>query len=139
MKISLRKVKKTDWDYIMKLRNESYENFYLQEKPLTKKEHYEYLKQQQTNSKFFNWIILKNEKTVGYVRLLNNDVSIIVDKKFQDKNIGTETLKLLEEEAKKIGLKKLIALILIKNKTSKKIFEKNHYKLKQLWMEKEIN
>ena len=61
MKISLRKVKKTDWDYIMKLRNESYENFYLQEKPLTK------------------------------------------------------------------------------NKTSKKIFEKNQYKLKQWWMEKEIN
>lgn len=139
MKISLRKVKKTDWDYIMKLRNESYENFYLQEKPLTKKEHYAYLKKQKTNSKFFNWIILKNEKEVGYVRLLNNDVSIIVDKKFQDKNIGTNTLKLLEEEAKKIGLKKLIALILTKNKTSKKIFEKNQYKLKQWWMEKEIN
>jgi len=139
LKISLRKVKKTDWDYIMKLRNESYENFYLQEKPLTKKEHYAYLKKQKTNSKFFNWIILKNEKEVGYVRLLNNDVSIIVDKKFQDKNIGTNTLKLLEEEAKKIGLKKLIALILTKNKTSKKIFEKNQYKLKQWWMEKEIN
>lgn len=123
----------------MKLRNESYENFYLQEKPLTKKEHYAYLKKQKTNSKFFNWIILKNEKEVGYVRLLNNDVSIIVDKKFQDKNIGTNTLKLLEEEAKKIGLKKLIALILTKNKTSKKIFEKNQYKLKQWWMEKEIN
>lgn len=139
MKISLRKVKKTDWDYIMKLRNESYENFYVQEKPLTKKEHYAYLKKQQTNSKFYNWIILKNEKEVGYVRLLNNDVSIIVDKKFQDKNIGTNTLKLLEEEAKKIGLKKLIALILTKNQTSKKIFEKNQYKLKQWWMEKEIN
>ena len=62
-----------------------------------------------------------------------------MDKKFQDKNIGTNTLKLLEEEAKKIGLKKLIALILTKNKTSKKIFEKNQYKLKQWWMEKEIN
>jgi len=128
----------SDWDYIMRLRNKSYENFYLQDKPLTKKEHYAYLKKQKTNLKFFNWIILKNEKEIGYVRLLENDVSVIIDKKFQDKNIGTYTLKLLEMEAKKIGLKKLVALILIKNKQSKKIFLKNDYKLKQWWFEKEI-
>jgi len=128
----------SDWDYIMRLRNKSYENFYLQDKPLTKKEHYAYLKKQKTNLKFFNWMILKNEKEIGYVRLLENDVSVIIDKKFQDKNIGTYTLKLLEMEAKKIGLKKLVALILIKNKQSKKIFLKNDYKLKQWWFEKEI-
>ena len=52
----------------MKLRNESYENFYLQEKPLTKKEHYAYLKKQKTNSKFFNWIILKNSYTITIIK-----------------------------------------------------------------------
>lgn len=127
-----------DWDYIMTLRNQSYNNFYLQDKPLIKKEHYAYLKKQKLNPKFFNWIISKNEKDVGYVRLLDGDVSIIVDKKSQDKKIGTFTLKLLEKEAKKIGLKKLVALILINNKGSKKIFVKNKYKLKQWWYEKEI-
>jgi len=106
---------------------------------LTKKEHYAYLKKQKTNPKFFNWIISKNKKNVGYVRLLNNDVSIIIDKKYQDMHIGTNALKLLEEEAKNLGLNKLVAMILINNKQSKKIFLKNNYKLKQWWFEKDIH
>ena len=129
----------SDWDYILTLRNQSYENFYLQEKPLTKKEHYVYLKKQKTNPKFFNWIILKNKKDVGYVRLLDKDVSIIIDKKFQNKHIGTHALKLLEEKAKILGLKKLVALILINNKRSKKIFVKNEYKLRVWWYEKSLD
>lgn len=122
----------------MLLRNQAYDNFYHQNKPLIKKEHYAYLKKQRLNPKFFHWIIVKNEKDVGYVRLFDEDVSIIIDKKSQDKKIGTGALELLEKEAKKIGLKKLVALILINNKGSKKIFVKNKYKLKQWWYEKEI-
>lgn len=139
MIINLRKTKISDWDYILSLRNQSFKNFYLQDKPLTKKEHYAYLKKQKTNPKFFNWIISKNKKNVGYVRLLNNDVSIIIDKKYQDMHIGTNALKLLEEEAKNLGLNKLVAMILINNKQSKKIFLKNNYKLKQWWFEKDIH
>ncbi len=131
-------MKTSDWNYVLSLRNQSYENFYVQDKPLTKKEHYSYLRKQMKNPKFFNWIITKNNKDVGYIRLLDSDVSIIIDKKFQDKQIGTSAIKLLEEEARKIGIKKLVALILVKNKQSKKIFVKNDYKLKQWWFEKEI-
>ena len=122
----------------MLLRNQAYDNFYHQNKPLIKKEHYIYLKKQKLNPKFFHWIIVKNDKDVGYVRLLNEDVSIIIDKKSQDKKIGTGALELLEIEAKKLEIKKLIALVLINNKKSEKIFVKNEYKLKQLWYEKEL-
>ena len=138
MVLALRKIRIKDWDYIMLLRNQAYDNFYQQNKPLIKKEHYTYLKKQKLNPKFFHWIIVKNDKDVGYVRLLNEDVSIIIDKKSQDKKIGTGALELLEIEAKKLGMKKLIALVLINNKKSEKIFVKNEYKLKQLWYEKEL-
>jgi len=136
--LALRKIRIKDWDYIMLLRNQAYDNFYHQNKPLIKKEHYIYLKKQKLNPKFFHWIIVKNDKDVGYVRLLNEDVSIIIDKKSQDKKIGTGALELLEIEAKKLEIKKLIALVLINNKKSEKIFVKNEYKLKQLWYEKEL-
>ena len=64
MEISLRKVKISDWDYILKLRNESYEYFEIQDKPINKNDHYTYLRKQKTNPKFFNWIVSKNEKNI---------------------------------------------------------------------------
>ena len=62
----------------------------------------------------------------------------MIKKEFQNKGIASHVLKLVENEAKKIGLKKLIALISVKNKPSMKIFTKNNYSLKMYWLEKEI-
>ena len=69
---------------------------------------------------------------------MNGDVSIIIDKKFQNKGIGTIALIAIENEAKKVGIKKLVGRIMIHNKSSKKIFTENNYKLKMWWYEKEI-
>ena len=48
--------------------------------------------------------------------------------------IGPEIM----EEAKKLGVTKLIALVKIENKSSNKIFEKNNFKHVMSWLEKEI-
>lgn len=135
----LRMVKKEDWDYILKLRNNKKirSNFYNQH-TISKKEHYSYLEKQEKNPKFFNFVICDNSKDVGYVRLLDNDVSIIVDTDYNHKGIGSKTLKLLELEAKKLGLKKLIGRVMVHNESSKRIFEKNNYFLKMHWYEKDI-
>jgi RimJ/RimL family protein N-acetyltransferase len=137
--IKLRKVFKKDWDYVLKLRNfdEYKKNFYNPE-IILKSEHYNYLEKQKNNPNFVNWIICNNKKDVGYVRILDNDVSIIIDKEFQNKGIGTMALIAIESEAKKLGLKKLVGRIMISNKSSKKIFTENNYKLKMWWYEKEI-
>lgn len=139
MKLSLRKVLKKDWDYILELRNNKKfkKNFYEQHE-ISKKEHYEYLKKQLNNANFFNWIICYGEKNVGYIRILDYDVGIIIDENYQKKGFGREALELLEIESKKIGLKKLVGKIMIDNITSKKIFEKNDFKLKMFWYEKNI-
>ena len=65
-------------------------------------------------------------------------MSIIIDKKYHGKGIGTKTLFLIEKEAKKLGIKKLVGKIMIHNKNSKKIFVDNDYKLKMWHYEKNI-
>ena len=139
MHISLVEVKKKDWDFILKLRNkkEFRKNFYNQEH-ITKKEHYRYLKKQEKNPNFFNWLIYYEKSRVGYIRILDNDISIIIDKKYHGKGIGNIALKLLENEARKRGVKKLVGKVMINNKSSKKIFTKNGYKLLMFWLEKDI-
>jgi RimJ/RimL family protein N-acetyltransferase len=139
MEIKLKEVCKEDWDYILQLRNSFFKDDFLeQQKVLTKKEHYEYMEKQKSNTNFYQWISFDGKKNVGYIRLLEDDVSVIVDQKFQNKGIGTIMLALMEKEAKKIGLKKIKALVRKNNFSSEKIFLKNNYQLKILMFEKEI-
>ena len=113
--------------------------FYRQTKPIEKEEHYEYLDKNEKNHNFHHWMIKVNGKVVGYSRILNEDVGIMIKKEYQSKGIATKALELLENEAKKNNIKKLIALVKIENEESKKIFEKNSYEMKMFWYEKEIN
>ncbi len=139
MEIKLREVREEDWDYILELRNHFFkDDFVEQQNVLTKKEHYDYMEKQQFNTDFHQWISTDGEKNVGYIRLLEDDVSIMVDQKFQNEGIGTIMLRLMEKEAKKIGIKKIKALVRKNNFSSEKIFLKNNYQLKTLMFEKEI-
>lgn len=139
MNIQLRKVSQEDWDYILRLRNSNYIRPFMYTKHrISKPEHYEYLKKQNKNSNFKNWIISMDSKNVGYVRVLDNDVSIMIEKKYHGKSIGTQALKILEKEARKFGIRKLVGRVMIDNKKSKQIFLNNNYKLIMYWFEKKI-
>ena len=140
MTVYFREVEEADWNYILKLRNDERfrPNFYEQHTILDV-EHFEYLKKQQNNPNFFNWIICSNDNDVGYIRILDNDVSIILDDKFHNNGIGTESIRILEEKARSLGLKKLVGKMMIENKKSEKIFLNNDFKLKMFWYEKNLN
>ena len=45
----------------------------------------------------------------------------------------------MQVEVKKHGITKIISLIRIDNNASKKLFEKNNYKLKLNWFEKQLD
>jgi len=140
LKISLRKVKKSDWDYILKLRNsKEFRNNFYQKHTISKKEHYDYLKRQESNPDFYNWIICYDNNDAGYIRILANDISIMIEPKFHNKGIGTKAVQLIEKEAKKLGIRKLVGKVMVDNKTSEKIFIKNHYNLLMYWYEKDLN
>jgi len=137
MKINLRNISKFDWDYILYLRNENFKNsFYEQKKPIQQQEHHDYMKKQFSNPNFHHWIATDGKNNLGYIRILDQDISILVGKKFQTKGIGTIMLKLVEEKAKNLHIKKLKAIVLPENEISKKIFVKNDYSLKMNIFEK---
>lgn len=139
MKVTLRKVLRKDWDFILNIRNnDDYRQFFYSTEKISKKEHYNYLKKQKSNPNFVNWIICYGKSDVGYVRILDNDVSIMLDPTFKNKGIGSIALKKLEIEAKKLGITKLIGRVMVHNKSSKKIFQKNNYELKMYWLEKKL-
>ena len=96
------------------------------------------MKKQKSNPNFHQWIATIEKNDVGYIRILDLDINIMVDKRFQTKGIGTIMLKLVEENAKKIGIKKLKAVVMTGNESSKKIFIKNNYKLRYESFEKEL-
>ena len=138
-KLQLKKVLEKDWKFILDLRNENYKNNFLeQKKPIELNQHIEYMKKQELNPKFHHWLAVYENGFVGYVRILDEDVNIMVKKSFQKKGLGTILLNLLEVKAKELGIQKLKAKILTSNKSSKKIFEKNNYKLKTYSFEKEV-
>ena len=140
MKIELREVEKKDWDFVLKLRNEFYEySFYEQNEPILKDDHYKYMNKQETNPNFHQWVAFDGKNDVGYIRILDQDINIMVEKEFQSKGIGTIMLNLVEKKALSLGIKKLKAIVIAGNESSTKIFLKNNFKLILRSFEKEIS
>ena len=140
MKIELREVEKKDWDFVLKLRNEFYESsFYEQNEPIPKDDHYKYMNKQETNPNFHQWVAFDGKNDVGYIRILDQDINIMVEKEFQSKGIGTIMLNLVEKKALSLGIKKLKAIVIAGNESSTKIFLKNNFKLILRSFEKEIS
>ncbi len=139
MDINLRSCTKDDWDIILNLRNQFYSgSFFTQDRPLTKAEHYQYMEKQLTNSYFHQWIAMKNDVIVGYIRILDLEINILVVKEYQNKGIGTQMLQLLEVEAKKLKIEKIRGSVREDNITSKQLFQKNNYVLKSYLFEKSL-
>jgi predicted acetyltransferase len=135
LEIKLEEVKKNNWDFILDLRNEDFSNFYEQNNILTKKDHYDYLFNQKKNPNFHHWLINYKSQNIGYVRIKDNDVGIMIKNEFQNKGFATIALQLTVEKSRELGLKKLIALVKPENLGSKKIFLKNDFKEKLHWLE----
>ena len=139
MVLELKKMSRDDWDFILKLRNKKeYRSFFIQQHTISEKEHYQYMTQEEKNPNYSCWIILKDFIKIGYIRILENDVGIAIENKYHGKGYGANALLLLEKEAKKIGLTKLVGRVMIHNESSKKIFLNNDYKLKLHWYEKDL-
>ena len=138
MDVKLREVSHSDWDDILKMRNQFYGFFQKQKKSLTKKEHYKYMNEKKNDPEFHQWIIEVDKITAGYTRILAKDVSIMIKKEFQKKGIGSKALKLLEKKAEKLKIPRLIGVVRSDNITSQEIFQNNKYKLKWFVFEKNI-
>ena len=138
MGIQLRDVTKVDWDFILELRNNDFQYFYEQNAPISKNSHYKYMENHVNDSNFHQWIISLDGNDAGYVRILNEDVGIMIKKELQGKGIASKALELLEREAVSLGIRKLVALVHPENLNSERIFKKNGYNLKLYRLEKDL-
>ena len=93
---------------------------------------------QEKNPNFHQWMAVSDNEIVGYIRILDSDISILVLPQHHNKGIGTIMLQLVEHEAKKLGIKKLRGLVRTNNIGSQNIFQKNDYDLKMYWFEKNL-
>jgi len=133
--MDFRKVKRDDWEFILELRNSLFKNFHKQNSPIKLKEHEKYMKTQVKNKKFWQWIITERDRDIGYIRILEEDVSILLKEEFQGKGFGTKALRKLGKQSS--IPRKLIGVIKVENISSIRSFEKAGYKLKTLIFEKE--
>jgi RimJ/RimL family protein N-acetyltransferase len=132
--LSFRTAEKNDWEFILKLRNESYKYFKEQKSKIEFEEHAKYMEKQTSNPTFFHWIIINKELDIGYIRILNEDISFMIKKEFQNKGFGTESLKLLLKQD--VIPEKLTGRVHAKNSSSVRAFEKAGFELKMLTFEK---
>ena len=135
--MDFRNVKKQDWEFILELRNSYFKNFHKQKSLIKLEEHRKYMKTQTRNKKFQQWIIIDHESDIGYIRILEDDVSILLKQEFQGRGFGSKALRKLEKQSN--VPKKLIGEIKADNISSIKTFEKAGYKLKTLVFEKNIH
>ncbi len=137
-KINLRKIKISDAKEFYRILNN--ENFvFFNSQPKTIKEEKEYLKslkEQEKNNFSYNFAIIYNKKIAGGCgikidqhRPFIGEIGYFVDEKYWGKGMATQAVKLLEKFAfNKLGLKRLVILMALKNVGSKKVAIKNGYK-----------
>ncbi len=114
MNIEIREVLETDWDFILKIRNQKSSLVDFHDTSIVSNEtHYKYMKKLRENTETFQWIIVFEGKDVGYIKIIETELGSNMLDGFRRKGIGTYAYKLVFEEARKKGLKKLTATVKI--------------------------
>ena len=112
---------------------------------ILKKRSVKQLKKMQEADFRYMYVVTVGNIKVGSFSLRMQDKKIVsfgmvIDAKFQGKGYGTQMMKLIEKESKKLGANKITLQVYEKNLIAKKLYSKNGYKetRKLLEMEKSI-
>ena len=123
--IQIRKVIETDWDFILKIRNQSSSRIAFHDTYLTPFDiHKEYMIKLRDDPNSYQWIIIYNKKSVGYIKIINSELGSFLLDGYKGKGIGTKAYELVFLEAKVLGLKKLFATVKVNRPTSLRFEEK---------------
>ncbi|MFH2106797.1 MAG: GNAT family N-acetyltransferase [Candidatus Micrarchaeota archaeon] len=130
--ISLRRVVAEDIRMIFEWRNHPLiRSRMFDSSELKLENHVAYWQKKLADPYFYSFIISSGGQEVGFAKLEKMedgyDVGIFINPSKQKKGMGTEAISAIIAEARKIGIKKLIARIKPDNVASQKIFEKNKF------------
>ena len=80
-----------------------------------------------------DFILVASRKKIGWFNIVQSidlkeaKFGIIIDKPFQAKGYGTEAMKFIEKEVKKMGTKKIRIQVFENNKVAIRVYEKSGY------------
>ena len=127
MKVRIRKVSKNDWEFILKLRNLERMSFH-DTSIVDWDTHVSYMDKITNNPTDHQWIVVSDDKDVGYIKIVNNVFGSNLLDGYRRKGIGSAAYKLVFEEAKKLGFKKLTAEVKIERPIPLTFEEKTGWK-----------
>ena len=144
MTLTLRPVKKKDYETILEWRNDSDVRINsLTQHIISIDEHIEYWNDFLKNETNFAFIAIHDNNDIGVLKLKNIDkatyeIDIFLSKSYRNRGLGSQVLKIAKDVALKKGIKKLVAKIKYDNEASKKAFEKVGFSPKLIYYEAEV-
>jgi len=132
MTVEIRKVLKDDWDFILKIRNQSSSRIAFHDTSIASpKTHRNYMEKLHNDPNSYHWIIMYEQKPVGYIKIINSELGSFLLDGYKGKGIGTKAYELVFLEAKRLGVKKLTATVKVDRPTSLRFEEKLGWKKKK--------
>jgi RimJ/RimL family protein N-acetyltransferase len=130
LNVKHRPVTPNDWLFILKIRNEEdVRNASFNTDIIKKDIHFEYMKKLETMNDVYQKIITYGENDVGYIKVIDNDVSYMLKKEYRGKGIMKASFKILFTDLKKLGKTKIKASIKANNPASLKLVERMGYEI----------
>ena len=125
MSIEIREVIEKDWDFILKIRNQSSSRIAFHDTTIASLDtHRNYMRKLRDDYNSFQWIIMYDKKTVGYIKIINSELGSFLLDGYKDKGIGTKAYELIFLKVKKLGINKLTATVKVNRPTSLSFEEK---------------
>jgi len=125
MTTEIREIIEEDWDFILKIRNQSSSRLAFHDNSIASIDtHRNYMKKLHADPNSFQWIIMYDKKDVGYIKIINSELGSFLLDGYKGKGIGTKAYQLVFLEAKKLDLKKLTATVKVNRPTSLNFEEK---------------
>lgn len=143
MTVSLRPVAKSDLMKIFEWRNApEVRRMMFDASPLDAERHKDYWRKRLADKNDLSRIILADGKEVGVAKLDKKkegyEVDIFIDPAMQGKGIGSGALKLLINESKTKGIRRVFAKVRPENEASRKMFLKDGFVLGYEYFERDI-
>ena len=129
-KIILRDVKESDWDVLVRIRNEpDVRNASHNTSFFTPEKYKEYINNQiSQNEKNCHWaVILDENEIIGHAKIINQELGYLISGRFRNQGIGSKTISLLFEKAREIGFSEVFDIVKVNQPISLWVAIKNKF------------
>jgi RimJ/RimL family protein N-acetyltransferase len=122
-----------DWLFILDIRNEEdVRNASFNTEIIDHDRHIEYMHRLESMKDVYQRIITYEDEDVGYIKVIDNEVSYMIKKEFRGKGIMKSSFEILFKDLKRLGNTKVNASIKAENYASLKLAEKMGYKITKI-------